>query len=83
MHPADELRELGYDVFSFKNGRHFRIDNVLDFWIGKYGCKWWYRPTDERGHRQPDQIKFLAQTLIGEPRSKGESEWNDTQSKAV
>ena len=66
MDIVEELRKLGYEVKSF-NQWHHRVENVFDFWTGKSGCKWWYRTTDERGNRPPDQIKFLVKALLGDP----------------
>jgi len=68
MDIVDELRKLGYEVKSFTS-LHHRVEGVFDFWTGKSGCKWWYRTTDERGHRPQDQIKYLVKALLGEPSS--------------
>src|SRR6202142_4729313 len=66
MGPAEPIRKLGYEVVQF-NEWHFRVEGVLDFWTGHRGCKWWYRVTDERGKRPPDQMVFFVQHLLGEP----------------
>jgi hypothetical protein len=66
MHPAEKLRKLGYEVQQF-SVYHFRVEGVLDFWMGSRGCKWWYRTTDERGKRPPDQIVFFVQHILGDP----------------
>lgn len=66
MDTVEELRNLGYEVKTF-NSWHHRVEGVFDFWTGRSGCKWWYRTTGERGHRPPDQIKYLVKALLGDP----------------
>jgi hypothetical protein len=66
VHPADDLRNMGYEVHAF-NDHHFRVEGVFDFYIGKRGSHWWFQVTNERGHRPPDQIKYLVIALLGDP----------------
>jgi hypothetical protein len=80
MDPVTKLRKLGYSVVAFSE-YHFRVEDVFDFWVGKSGCKWHDRVTDERGHKPPDQIVQWIAVRLGKPGEKATKEkaWTDKQ----